>query len=185
MSTRLYRFILKYVIPQATIFHGRGPSWFFKQRLRENMQEGDVLLSKSSFNLTNILIGGKYSHAAVVVSKDKIAEMSANDFDIVDVDKFCKGTTRVTLLRLKIEDKQYAESIAKEAMSFADREYDLDFKLGVEALYCSELCYQADYEGRFKCDLSDLAGIGRPYISPYGLYIAEGLKVVSSWEDKI
>lgn len=185
MCTRFYKFLLKYVIPEITIFHGTGPSYFFKARLRDSMQEGDILLSKSAFHLTNLLIGGKFSHAAIVVGKDKIAEMSANDFDVVDVDKFCKATTRVALLRLKIEDKEYGKLMAERAMEFQNREYDFQFTIGVEALYCSELCFQSDFEGRFKCDLTDLKSIGRPYISPYGLYVAEGLKTVTFWEAKI
>lgn len=184
MKTFAYRFFLKYIIPNLTLFTATGPTYFFKQRLREKMKPGDVLLSKSSGHLTNVLIGGTYSHAAFVVDTDKIAEMTANGFDIVDVDKFCKQTTRVCLLRLKEEDDAYGILMAKKAMEFADAQYDLDFSLGVEALYCSELAYQCDYEKRFKCDLSDLAGIGRPYISPVGLYRAEGLKVITEWTDK-
>lgn len=185
MSTRFYKFLLKYVIPEITFFHATGPSYFFKEQLRKEMRAGDVLLSKSSFHLTNLLIGGKFSHASIVIAPDKIAEMTANDFDVVNVDKFCKGTTRVALLRLKIEDEKYGQEMAIKALDFADREYDVQFKLGVEALYCSELCYQSDFERRFKADLSDLEGLGTPYISPYGLYTAEGLKVVMSWEDKL
>lgn len=184
MKTFAYRFFLKYIIPNLTLFTATGPTYFFKQRVRESMKPGDVLLSKSSGHLTNVLIGGTYSHAAFVVGPDKIAEMTANGFDIVDVDKFCKQTTRVCLLRLKEEDETYGKLMAEKAMTFADSNYDLDFDLGVEALYCSELAYQCDFLKRFKCDLSDLAGLGRPYISPVGLYKAQGLKVVNEWSDK-
>lgn len=148
------------------------------------MKPGDVLLSKSSGHLTNVLIGGDYSHAALVVSTDRIAEMTANGFDIVDVDKFCKQSTRICLLRLTPENEAYGMLMAEKAMTFENAEYDLDFDLGVESLYCSELCYQADFEHRFQCDLTDLAGLGRPYISPVGLYHAKGLSIVAEWIDK-
>jgi len=184
MSTRFYRFLLKYVIPNITFFTATGPSYFFKQRIRDGMKAGDVLLSKSSGHLTNLLIGGKYSHAAIVVDTDKIAEMTANGFDIVNVDKFCKQSTRICLLRLKDSDDDYGKEMAIKALEFSNADYDLSFTLGVEALYCSELCYQADFEKRFKCDLSDLAGLGKPYVSPLGLYSAPGLKIMAEWQDR-
>ena len=185
MSTRVYRFLLKYVIPEITIFHGPGPSYFFKERLRRDMRPGDVLLSKSAFHLTNLLIGGRFSHGAMVVDQDAIAEMKANDFDVVSVNDFCKGATRVALLRIKPTDDYYGAQMAARARTFEDREYDTSFELGVSALYCSELPMQADFEGRMQCDLSDLVGMGRPYISPEGLYSAQGLEVVMEWEAKV
>lgn len=185
MSTKVYKFFLKYVIPNVTFFTATGPTYFFKQRVRDNMKKGDVLLSKSAGHLTNVLIGGRYSHAAIVVDKNKIAEMTANGFDVVDVDKFCKQSTRICLLRLKSYDAEYGETMAQTAMGFSNASYDLDFTLGVEALYCSELVYQADVERRISADLTDLAGLGRPYISPIGLYNAQGLQIIYEWEDKL
>lgn len=184
MSTRAYRFFLKYIIPHLTFFTATGPNYFFKERLRDAMKPGDVLLSKSSGHLTNILIGGNFSHASLVIDRDRIAEMTANGFDVVSVDKFCSQTTRICLLRLSPEDALYGQKMAQKAMEFDNAEYDLDFTLGVETLYCSELCYQADFEHRFRCDLSDLAGLGKPYISPVGLREAKGLEAILQWVDK-
>ncbi len=184
MKSRAYRFFLKYIIPNLTFFTATGPNYYFKERVRERMKPGDVLLSKSSGHLTNVLIGGTYSHAALVVGPNRIAEMTANGFDIVDVDKFCKQSTRICLQRLKNEDDNYGTLMSGKALEFTNAEYDLDFTLGVETLYCSELCYQSDFEKRFNCDLTDLAGIGRPYISPVGLYEARGLKIVLEWKDR-
>lgn len=184
MSTRFYKFLLKYVIPEITIFHGPGPNWVVKESLRRTMLPGDVLLSKSSFHLTNLLIGGRFSHGAMVISTDKIAEMKANDFDLTDVNKFCEGATRIALLRLKPFDENYANQMANTAMSFSNAQYDTSFTLGVESLYCSELCFQSDIENRMDVDLSDLVGMGRPYVSPEGLYSAKGLQVIFEWADR-
>jgi len=183
MSTKIYRFVLRYVIPEIKFLHGLGPSYATKQKIRDIMQEGDILLSKRKFYLTNILIGGDYSHAALVVGKDKIAEMSANDFDVVDVDHFCKGCSGLVLLRLKDLSDAYGKKMAQKCMSFALASYDLKFTLGVEALYCSELVYQSDFERRIKCDLSDLVGMGCAYISPDGLAQARGVQSILTWQD--
>lgn len=184
MSTKFYRFVLRYVIPEMKILHGVGPSYPVKQNIRDIMQAGDIILSKSKYRLTNILIGGNFSHAALVVGPDRIAEMSAKDFDVVNVDHFCEGCSSIMLLRLKNLSGEYGERMAKRCMSFDNALYDLGFSLGVEALYCSELVYQSDYEKRLQCDLSDLVGMGREYISPDGLSVAAGAMPLLVWKDQ-
>jgi hypothetical protein len=156
------------------------------------MKPGDFLISKARYNFTNLIIGGKFSHGSVVTNLKEgrdgnallIAEMTANDFDLVGVDHFAHGTTRIALMRFKDYDPEYGEKVSNFCMTLSDRRYDARFNLGVEALYCSELCYQADYEGRMKADLSDLVGMGRPYLSPDGIYCAPGLEVVYEWKDE-
>lgn len=183
MGTWLYRFMLRYVVPEITVFHAPGPAWDIRDKIRKEMRPGDMLLSKSRFKFTNLIIGGNFSHGAVVLEPDRIAEMSAKDFDVVDVDHFCKDTTRIALLRFKDHDHVYGQKVAEFALTLSNRLYDVRFTLGLKALYCSELCYQADYEQRMRADLSDLVGMGRPYISPDGIFAAPGLEVVYEWND--
>jgi len=183
MRSRFYGFFLKYVIPEIKFFHATGPNWITKDTLRQLMRPGDVILSKSKFHLTNVIIKGKFSHAGLVVKKGKIAEMKANDFDVVDIDSFTKHATRFALLRLKDWDHKYSREMVDRCMSFASAKYDKFFTLGVDALYCSELVYESDFDRRIKADLSDLVGMGQPYISPTGLYEAEGLTIIMEWVD--
>jgi uncharacterized protein YycO len=183
MSTRFYRFLLKYVIPQIQFFHATGPNYHVKETIRNTMRAGDVVLTKSSFHLTNLLIGGRFSHAAIVVGKDRIAELTANGFDVRSVDEFSKHCTKISLLRIHPDDQLYATQMAVNAMGFSDRDYDYRFTLNVDALYCSELVYQSDTEKRLQCDLTDLVGMGCPYISPEGLYQAKGLTPIYEWKD--
>ena len=70
------------------------------------------------------------------------------------------------------------ERAIEKCKSLDGAKYDLEFDLGIEALYCSELVYQS-YENNFlKADLDDFVGLGRPYISPVGLYHADNLEVI-------
>lgn len=188
MATDTYRILLRYVLPNLRLLQAPGPNYRMKEMIRKEMQEGDFLLSKSRYNITNWIIGGDFSHASVVVKdpdsgKLMIAEMTANDFDLVTVDHFCQFSTRIALLRLKDRKLGYPAKVAEKALSFQDCQYDCNFKLGVEALYCSELAYQSDYERRMQADLTDLVGLERPYISPDGIYKAKGLLNKFEWQD--
>jgi len=183
MSTRFYRFLLKYVIPEITILVAPGPNWNMKKKLLDSMLPGDFLVSKSSFHLTNWLIGGDFSHAAIVLDKDVIAEMKANDFDIATVKEFCKGATRVALLRINNIPEGYGLQMAAKSMDFSESKYDVEFKMGPEALFCSELCWASDFKGLMQADLTDLIGVGTKYISPDGVYKAKNVEVVFEWQD--
>lgn len=183
MGTKFYRFSLKYIIPQMQFFHATGPSFSVKEDIRRRMRAGDIVLTKSSFHLTNLLIGGRFSHAAIVVGPDKIAEMTANGFDVRTVDEFSKHCTKICILRLSPDDEEYAQKMAETAMSFYNRDYDYRFSLGIEALYCSELIYQSDVDKRIRFDLTDLVGMKKPYISPEGIYEAYGIAPIIEWVD--
>ena len=95
----------------------------------------------------------------------------------------CKESDRVVILRCKDFDKEYITRMIKKALSFSKAKYDSSFDLGIKALYCSELIYQADIEKRLKISLEDLAGIGQPYISPTGLYKSKNCSVVFDSND--
>lgn len=183
MGTGPYRFFLRYILPTLKFAHAPGPGYSQKQQLRELMRPGDILVSKDTYALTNLIIGGRFSHGAVVVGPDRVAQMTANDFDVVSIDDFCTGCTRMALLRFRDAPDGYGLEVAEKAMTFCDRRYDVHFTLGVEALYCSELCYQSDFDRRMGAVLSDLAGMGRQYISPDGLYCAPGLERQYEWAD--
>lgn len=186
LQTRVMLFFLRYIIPNIKFIHAPGPAWIVREQFRTKMQVGDILVSKSRFALTNLIIGGKFSHAAVVISSepDQIAEMTHKDFDVVGIKEFSENTTRIALLRFKQAPKWYAKQFAKNAMRFQDKRYDAKFTLGVEALYCSELLFQSDDEHRMGADTSDLVSLGTPYLSPDGVYQAKGLQVIFEWEDK-
>lgn len=190
MATRPYRYFLRYILPEWKLLHAPGPGYPTKEAIRKSMQPGDVMLSKSSYAFTNWIIGGKFSHAAVVTHLPDnlhggflIAEMTNKDFDLVTVNEFCEGCTRIALLRLNDLSGLYGRLMSDKALSLSASRYDVEFTLGITSLYCSELAYQSDFERRMQADLSDLVGLDRPYLSPDGIYDAKGLYALYEWQD--
>lgn len=82
--------------------------------------------------------------------------------------------------------EDYLVEVIAAAHSLSKAKYDVEFLLGVEALYCSELIYMADQIAahklgelpRLKVDLTDLVGLGRPYLSPDGLLFADNIHCI-------
>ena len=182
MQTRMYRYLLKHVIPyiRFTTYYTnlRGKKY---HALYEKLEAGDVILTIDKKKLTTLLIPGEFSHAAMCVSLDKrweVSEMTHTDYTKSCFFDICKESDRVVIMRCKkITEKQLSTAI-ETCKSMKDAKYDTEFSLGISALYCSELIYVSYENNLIEANLEDFVGLGRPYISPVGLYHAENLEVV-------
>jgi hypothetical protein len=188
MQSRLYSWLLLHVIPYV-----RFSMYYTKLRGKHyargywHLSRGHIILTKDNKKLTSLLIGGEFTHAALCVGKGpsypfEIAEMTHTNFTRSWFFDICKEADRVVILRCKDWDPEYTDLVVSECLTMEDAKYDTAFELGVKALYCSELVYQADFKRKLKVNLEDLAGLGRQYISPNGLYHAENVEVV--WDSE-
>lgn len=186
MDRDIYNFALKNVIPyiRFTTYYTSLRGWKYHLGYKL-LKKGDIILTQDKKKLTTVVIGGEFAHAALCVAKDglfEVAEMTHTDYTKSCFFDLCKEATKVTVVRCTGWDEEYTEKVVEECLKHEDATYDNKFQFGVKALYCSELVYLSDIEKRLKVSLEDLAGIGRPYISPYGLFLAENVEIV--WESE-
>ena len=182
MQTKIYRYLLKHVIPyiRFTTYYTnlRGKKY---HALYQQLLPGDVILTIDKKKLTTLLIPGEFSHAAMCVSLDaewEVSEMTHSDYTKSCFFDICKESDRVVIMRCKkITDEQLSKAIEK-CKSLEDATYDVEFSLGIKELYCSELIYVSYENNLIGANLEDFVGLGRDYISPVGLYHAKNLKVV-------
>ena len=149
------------------------------------LQTGDIILTRDDKKLTSMLIPGAFSHAALCIDKGaewEISEMTHTDYTKSTFFDICKESDRVVILRCWDFDYTYISGVVEACKNFQNAVYDIDFNLGIRALYCSELVYQSDYEHRLQVNLDDVESLGRQYISPMGLYKAKNCKVI--WDSK-
>ncbi len=182
MHTRLYKYLLKYVIPyiRFTTYYTnlRGKKYHL---LYEKLRPGDVILTIDKKKLTTLLIPGEFSHAAMCVSLNKkweVSEMTHDDYTKSCFFDICKESDRVVIMRCKNITYEKLNDAIDKCKSLVDAKYDSEFSLGISALYCSELIYVSYEDNLIEANLEDFVGLGRPYISPVGLYHAKNLKVV-------
>jgi hypothetical protein len=185
MQSSVYGWFLKRVIPYVrfTLYYTSLRGWKYK-RGYNLLRAGDILLTIDNKKLTTFLIPGEFSHAALTVAVNpteewEISEMTHTDYTKSTFFDLCKESDRVVILRCPDWDEQYIqEKVIPMCKSLENAKYDVQFDLGIQALYCSELIYHSDVEKRLEVDLSDLAGLGRPYLSPDGLWKAQNVVVV-------
>ena len=182
MQTRMYRYLLKHVIPyiRFTTYYTnlRGKKY---HALYEKLEAGDVILTIDKKKLTTLLIPGEFSHAAMCVSLDKrweVSEMTHTDYTKSCFFDICKESDRVVIMRCKKITEEQLSTAIEMCKSMKEAKYDTEFSLGISALYCSELIYVSYENNLIQANLEDFVGLGRPYISPVGLYHAENLEVV-------
>lgn len=154
------------------------------------LSPSDIILTVDDKKLTGMLIPGVMSHAALCVAKRpsgyEVVEMTHTDYTQSDFFDICKESSRVLIIQCLDWDLDYQRMVIEAARSLKNAKYDVEFELGVQSLYCSELVYQSDkiaYFNRYEkegtllqVDLSDLAGLGRPYLSPDGLLFAKNIR---------
>ena len=187
METSFYRNLLQNIIPYI-----RFSTYYTKLRgktyhkLYSKLEAGDVILSLDRKKLTTILIPGEFSHASMcvdLVCDWEISEMTHNDYTKSTFFDICKESDRVVIMRLINSTHMEVVDAIERCKSFQDAKYDVKFDLGIESLYCSELIYQSFRDNVLGASIDDLVGLGRPYISPTGLYKARNLIVVADSDD--
>ena len=176
MNTRLYAYLLLKVIPyiRFTCYYATLRGWKYL-RGYAILELGDIILTLDRKKLTTLLIPGEFSHAALCVGKGtefEIAEMTHTNFTKSTFFDICKEADRIIIGRCYSWDKDYIDKVISRCVSMSGATYDVTFKLGVKELYCSELVYESDFEHRLHCNLDDIQGLGRQYISPMGIYKA-------------
>ena len=118
---------------------------------------------------------------AMCVSLNKkweVSEMTHDDYTKSCFFDICKESDRVVIMRCKNITYEKLNDAIDKCKSLVDAKYDSEFSLGISALYCSELIYASYEDNLIEANLEDFVGLGRPYISPVGLYHAKNLKVV-------
>lgn len=177
--------------------------------LEPGMVIGTIDYKKLTGILIPRVTGGILSHAALCVAKRdpkfpdalysfinplegqgngiEVVEMTHIHFTFSDFFDVCKESDRVIIFECLDWDDLYKRRVIARALEYREIKYDAKFEHNFRALYCSELILSADTDAgygtpRLKVDLSDLMGLGKPYISPDGLLCAKNVRVV--WDSK-
>ena len=187
MQTAFYRYLLKHIIPyiRFTTYYTnlRGIKY---HQLYKQLMPGDVILTIDKKKLTTFLIPGEFSHAAMCVSKDEkweVSEMTHTDYTKSTFFDICKESDRVVIMRCVVRRAEIIRDAIEKCKSLQGAKYDVEFTLGIHALYCSELIYQSYENNILEANLDDFVGLGRPYISPIGLYHAGKLAIIVDSDD--
>lgn len=203
-QTKFWYIIIMRIIPylRFSMYYTRFSGMAFNQGLK-HLQPGRFLLTMDEKKATTVLVPGFMTHAAYCVnncvarsnSSFEIVEMTHEDFAKNYFFDVCKEASRVLICDCDDWDYDHKARMVSAVPRLSKAKYDVGFSLGIKALYCSELVYQLDriasnpgatdsdlsdtlLTGSLRVDLSDIAGLKKPYISPDGLLFAKNIRVI-------
>lgn len=114
------------------------------------IKEGDIVLSFEYGRLTSILIKGFYNHAAIVTSKVTIMEAVGDQYingkniggvREIELEEWLYKKDYVAVIR-PIYDTDIPNKIAAAtSFYFKGKDYDYQFRIDNDSVYCSELVY--------------------------------------------
>jgi len=139
----------------------RVKGYEIRQILNE-VQSGDILLTRHAGYLSSIFGPGYWGHAGIYVGENIMVEATGKGVKTIDILDFCRADG-LTLLRTKLSYTQQ-EAAARKATSLAQMglEYDYEFESGDNEYYCTELV-DYSYDNLFNSD----------YVAKYGHFVIE------------
>jgi hypothetical protein len=160
------------------------PDWKVTQGCGK-LKLGDVIVTRTNWQLTSMCIPGEVKHAALFVGGrpgQEVAEMVCSGFQRVSWRDVCQAS-RVVILRCDdwVADN-YIDIVLDICKSFVGKLYDVQFTLGIKLLSCAEMLWHCDPENRAEVSTRDILGIGRPYITPNAYYKSKKMRVV--WDSE-
>jgi uncharacterized protein YycO len=108
------------------------------RKLIDTLKRGDVLLTAYDHYLGYFFM--HWGHAGIYVGENRVVHMLGDGIKNEDILTFSR---KDHIMVLRCDDKHRADKAADkaEALYSDDIQYDYDFKLGNETMYCSELVW--------------------------------------------
>jgi hypothetical protein len=181
--TQAYQWLLYNIIPyvRMSFYYTTMRGWKY-HRGYNKLKPGHMVLTTDRKKLSTLIIGGEFAHAGLCISKDQVfecAEMTHKNFTHSTFSDMAYEADRVVIIECTAWDEEYVDKVLiPTCRSFEGKKYDVLFTLGNEFLYCSEMIYEADKERRLQANTEDLVALGKPYLSPDGLYKARNVKII-------
>jgi len=112
-------------------------SSFFAEYAVKNLEDGDLLLSKEDWRLTNLFVPGKWGHAAVFY-QGNVIEAIGSGVRKENVHRWLYQKDSVCILRPRIK-KELRSCIGTVCRAQIGKPYDYEFIADADSFYCSEL----------------------------------------------
>ena len=142
MGRRVRRIILRLMMPIARRFADKTGSRLhfpddFYMRFIQLVKPGDVILTRTDKSLTNILIPGKYKHAAMYVHPEFV-EASYPSVRLIGLANMLQKSNHICVVRPRGFNQLQVNDAINNMRNLVGLPYDFMFEPGEKAFYCSE-----------------------------------------------
>lgn len=136
------------------------------------LEPGDVILTKTRFEFSNLFIKGHYKHAGIYIGNGEVVEAVLPFVKKTGIFDFLMSKDQAQIVRPKSTPFERCHSAASAAKELVGRPYDNRMfmpkhtNLSNPKFYCSELCYWVHKTANPKLDFDLKTVWGVPTITP-------------------
>jgi uncharacterized protein YycO len=118
----------------------------------ERISNGDILLSYTEGELSNVFIPGQWSHTAMFLDSEWIPgviEATSEGVIHTDIIDFCLSKDKICLLRPTFLSESEKSECLKRGVRQLGKPYDYAMRSDTKAFYCSELIWYCINNDKF------------------------------------
>jgi uncharacterized protein YycO len=113
------------------------------RRMISFLKPGDIFLTRINGELSNLFIPSHFTHGAIYVGSNFVAEAIGQGVMLSDLIDFALTKDEICVMRPRFCDENIMASAATWARAKLGMPYDFDFDLDNGYFYCFELCVLA------------------------------------------
>lgn len=133
------------------------------RKLRTVIRPGDIILSRTSGELSNFFIPGFFKHAAIYYGFDGLipeiiesVKVGVRKADLLD---FALKKDYLAVIRPHVCERGKRQAILAQAKNLIGAKYDFEFNLNNRSFYCAELIFHLFYDEKERQSYKDNATV--------------------------
>ena len=107
--------------------------------MQDALKVGDIILTYTKGELTNLLIEGDFKHCAMYIGSGTIVEAVGKGVTTQCFEDFCASKDRIAIMRALFCSEAEAQAASRFALFQEGKPYDYNFEPNEDAFYCAEL----------------------------------------------
>lgn len=113
------------------------------EEVAKRLKPGSIILTRINGEISNALIPGFYTHAAIAVSKTSVVEALYPKVKLTNIFDLLMSKNHAVIVEPLFADEVQMNLAAEEAYNLIGFDYDMEFEPNNRAFYCSEIIWYA------------------------------------------
>lgn len=143
------------------------------QEVLKHVKPGSIILTRIKGELSNFMIPGFYTHAALVLDSNVVIEALYPKVKLTNMYDFMMSKNHIVVVEPQFANEAEMFRASQKGYELLDSDYDLNFEPNNKAFYCSEVVWFAYSEVIKDMPFQPRERMGVLTVTPQDLYNAK------------